>query len=700
MKITIIRTDKRNRNYLSTKTLEALENYLRKSPHAEWVGQLRQRIPLMASFGMEYEQMYRLPRLYPAAEFAMTENETTAIRQMNGLILLSVRGLKGPEEVAAVKAAAQTLPMTVMAFEGSSGHSVKLLVKATKTDGTLPADEKEAEEFYAKAYQSALPLYNALLPRPVSQQEASLRSSFRMTCDPNPYYNAHATALLIGEETLKQEAKQPLAKASLSPKAQREADMKRFDDYEFLYRQSLSDTLKELGEEEAEKSGNQDMIIAEVARRLSLMQVPQEEAVLHLRNHSWTRLEMARLRGIVAASYAETADHKPVKDPRVSVRETTQEMIRFLETRYVFRYNNIMGYPEYRPNNTWVSQYRPVDVRVANGFAMDARLNGIDVWDKDVTRYLYSDFVPTYDPIEEYLRQCRGKWDGRDRISEVAAQVKCSQKQWPEWFRTWFLGMVNQWSDSTMRRYGNSTVPLLISRQGYNKSTFCRSLLPPELQWGYTDNLQLAEKKSVLQAMSQMLLVNLDEFNSIPARIQDGFLKNVVQLATVKMKRPYGKHVEEFARRASFIATANMSDVLTDASGSRRFIGIELTGSIRLRPINYEQLYAQALKLIDEGEPCWFDSDQTAEIMESNRQFLMHNPAEEYFAEYFAPTTDEQRGQWLSATAIFDRIRQKAGSGIRLTTLSHFGRTLSNMDGLLRRRTKRGTEYLVEWVEK
>ena len=56
-------------------------------------------------------------------------------------------------------------------------------------------------------------------------------------------------------------------------------------------------------------------------------------------------------------------------------------------------------------------------------------------------------------------------------------------------------------------------MPLLISKQGYNKSTFCRRLIPTELSWGFTDSMILSEKRQVLQAMSQFLLINLDEFN-------------------------------------------------------------------------------------------------------------------------------------------------------------------------------------------
>ena len=153
--------------------------------------------------------------------------------------------------------------------------------------------------------------------------------------------------------------------------------------------------------------------------------------------------------------------------------------------------------------------------------------------------------------------------------------------------------MVDQWRGMYRRQYGNSTMPLLISKQGYNKSTFCRRLIPTELSWGFSDNMILSEKRQVLQAMSQFLLINLDEFNQISPQVQQGFLKNLLQLPTVKIKPPYGSHVQEFPRLASFIATSNMTDILSDPSGNRRFLGVELTGPIDVSGrLNYEQLYA------------------------------------------------------------------------------------------------------------
>ena len=372
-----------------------------------------------------------------------------------------------------------------------------------------------------------------------------------------------------------------------------------------------------------------------------------------------------------------------------------RQIIDYLQDRYQFRYNTVMGYVEYRHGSSNQQDWKPLDERVVNGFTTDARLDGINVWDKDVNRFVKSDKIRLYNPVEDYLRQVRGKWDGTDHIGFLARTVPTDNPHWPSWFRTWLLAMVGQWMGRS-RRYGNAVCPLLVSGQGYNKSTFCRSLLPEELQWGYTDSLSLGEKRSVLQAMSQMLLINLDEFNQISARTQDGFLKNIIQLPSVKIRRPYGKHVEDFPRMASFIATTNMCDVLTDPTGSRRFIGVELTAPIDVgvRP-NHEQIYAQAQALLSQGEPCWFDDAQTRLIMKHNRRFQRKSPAELYFREIYEAAADTQQGRWLSTATIYRRLCSACGSAVRQTNIIAFGRMLSATEGLQRRRTTAGTEYLV-----
>lgn len=377
-------------------------------------------------------------------------------------------------------------------------------------------------------------------------------------------------------------------------------------------------------------------------------------------------------------------------------KENIEKMMKYLNEKYDLRYNMVMKYTEYVPKDKeWIG-FQAVEPRVQKSLTLEVQLAGINVSIKDVRNFLESNFIKNYNPVEEFLFICYDNWDGKDHIRALARTVPTNNPHWEDWFYTWFLAMVEQWHNRTGRQYGNSVAPLLISKQGYNKSTFCRRLIPPQLQWGYTDNLILSEKRQVLQAMSQCLLINLDEFNQISAKVQQGFLKNLIQLPNVKYKPPYGSHVQEFPRTASFIATSNMDDILTDPSGNRRFIGIELTGPIdvSVRP-NYQQLFAQAEKAIWNGEKTYFDAEQTALIMENNRRYQQIDPVMQCFSESFTPTEDENEGTFMTAAAIFSELKAKYGASLEAKSLLSFGRCLKNIDGLKRKRTMKGTEYLV-----
>lgn len=376
--------------------------------------------------------------------------------------------------------------------------------------------------------------------------------------------------------------------------------------------------------------------------------------------------------------------------------DNIMSMIEFLCKKYDFRYNSVMKFTEYRPKDKDYWGFQPVDARVQKRMTLEVQLANIRVSIKDVRNYLESDLLSTYNPVENFLFKCMGKWDGKDHIRALARTVPTDNPHWEDWFYTWFLAMVDQWRSYSHRKYGNSVAPLLISKQGYNKSTFCRSLVPPELQWGYNDNLVLSEKRQVLQAMCQALLLNLDEFNQISPQVQQGFLKNIIQLPSVKMKPPYGSHMQEFPRMASFIATSNMEDILSDPSGNRRFLGVELTGPIDVSQLpNYEQLYAQALSALQAGEKTYFDAEQTKLIMASNRKFEVISPVDQYFNLYFDLTDDAKLGEYLTAAEIFQELKNHIGSSVKLSNLISFGRKLSQMPSIHRKRFNDGMRYLV-----
>lgn len=689
MKFSIVNIDKKKEVHLTVKTPEWFFDRIKSDTKSETVGNFRRDVAASGSYRGEEA----LALVYPAVELTKSANGRLTVVAFNSVVPLYVPGLLRAEDRSAVKTAARMLPMTLAAFDAADGRSAVILVSVAAR-GQVLTTEAEMDAFCERAYEMVYSLYSSILPKEIERRRPLARTAFRMTLDANPYYNAAPVPVDV---TLHSLATPQQQRADDGPDdGQRRTDMELYTDYERIYEQAAEEAYDNTEGVVADQW--YEAYLTELALRLCEKGVPQEEAFLHIRNHHVSRKTFSEeeLRAIVDAVYAEQR-RTPVAEGAVVSRET-RRLIRFLNTRYVFRKNMVMGYTEYRPNNTWLRDWEPCDASAVYGMAIEARLADLDVREKDVRRYVHSDRIPTCDPIDDYLMKVQDKWDGKtDHIAMLARCVPCDIPQWETWFKKWFVAMVAQWLLPS-QEYGNSVVPLLISPQGDGKTTFCRMILPRELHWGFLENLDVSEKRQTLQAMHNFLLITLDEFNQIPPKLQEGFLKNVIQLPSVKLKRPYGKHVEEFKRYASFIATTNEPRVLSDHTGSRRFICVQLKAPVRTDYVpNYEALYAQACHIVwNRSMNWWFSADEVRQITDHNNSYQVVPPSLQYFLEYFEPAeSTADGGQWLSPTAIYDSLRRVAGSGLKAGGVSAFGRYLSSLPELQQRRLGRSSQYLV-----
>mgnify|MGYP000049542838 len=64
--------------------------------------------------------------------------------------------------------------------------------------------------------------------------------------------------------------------------------------------------------------------------------------------------------------------------------------------------------------------------------------------------------------------------------------------------------------------------------------------------------------------------------------------------------------------------------------------------------------------------------------------------------EYLKSNQDESEGQYMTTAAIYNKIKGMAGSSLGVRGISKFGQFLANLDGIVRKRTKVGTMYLVK----
>ncbi len=697
MKITLIREEKESgKEALTTLEEYALIEKLKTETKAAHVTALRNIIPQLEGTNSRYEYLDRLPRIYPAMECTRTKDGERRMKNYNGLIQLEVNRLANANEAELVKQQAALLPQTFAAFCGSSGRSAKIWVRFTLPEDKLPKRESDAVLFHAHAYRLAVKCYQPLLSFPISLQEPSLHQSCRMTLDEQPYYNPAAIAFCLEqplnmpeEETYtqrKQTEKNPLRR--LAP------GYKTSDTFTLLFEAALNRAYQEL---ENWKRGN-DLrpLLTHLAEHCFKAGIPEEEVVRQTLMHYYREADEPIVRMTLHNLYHELKGFGG-KSSLTKEQETSYLLEEFMNRRYEFRYNTVLDELEYRQRDSIHFYFKPADQRARSTIALNALKEGIRVWDRDVARFLSSDYVPFFNPVEEYLYDT-GRWDGKDRIRALADLVPCHNPYWRELFYRWFLGVVAHWRGLD-KQHGNNTSPLLVGPQGFRKSTFCRIILPPELRFGYTDSIDFKSKQDAERSLGRFLLINIDEFDQINAN-QQGFLKHLLQKPVANLRKPYGTAIQEIRRYASFIGTSNQKDLLTDPSGSRRFICIEVTGPINTNvTINYRQLYAQAMNDIVKGERYWLDDDDESILKQMNREFEQVDALEQLFLSHFrAIEGDEEAGKWLTPMQIIAALQTKTKDKLAINKVAAFGRTLRKLE-IPNKKARQGTLYHIAELE-
>ena len=361
----------------------------------------------------------------------------------------------------------------------------------------------------------------------------------------------------------------------------------------------------------------------------------------------------------------------------------------YLFDRYDFRFNVLTEQTEYAPKGT--STYELVDQRVLNTLCLVARKNGINCWDKDVSRLLLSQEIADYHPFLDYMDNLPD-WDGIDRVSELASRVS-DAPLWIEGFHRWMLGMTAQWMAMDVQ-CANAVAPLLVStEQGRCKSTFCSILLPTELQRFYIDKFDITSVSGCEQKLSLFGLINMDEFDRYGIRTM-ATLKNLMQLKKLTFRKSHRAYYSQLPRIASFIGTSNQKELLTDTTGSRRFLCVEVKGKIDCTLPDYAQLYAQLKTELLNGERYWFTSEEERKIQEHNRMFYKFSPEQDVFFRCFRLPMEGEEGIQISSTEIFCKLQKRFPSAFRGRSVSNMGRMLLAM-GVERVRTRTGSYYRV-----
>lgn len=327
----------------------------------------------------------------------------------------------------------------------------------------------------------------------------------------------------------------------------------------------------------------------------------------------------------------------PAETPGAS-QGGTLEIEQFLMENYRFRRNILNGKVEFATLPK-ADDYRPLTQAALNSIVIRAKRE--DVLEKgspksEITEYVESEEVPEFNPVHEFLDDLP-EWDGQNHIAKVFSRIPGLSSEQLNYLTIWLRSTVAHWKRMDTL-HGNECVPTLIGLQGCGKTTFVRRLLPVQLREYYLDHLNLSNKFDKEMALTNNLIVNLDELDAIRPS-QQSSLKQTLSVSKVNGRPIFGRTQEDRDRFASFVATTNNRHPLKDATGSRRYICIQIPDGQMIDntgEIDYGQLYAQVVyELCEKKAPYWYNNDEVARIQQLNQEYMEQKDLGEIFMACF-----------------------------------------------------------------
>lgn len=351
--------------------------------------------------------------------------------------------------------------------------------------------------------------------------------------------------------------------------------------------------------------------------------------------------------------------------------ETTLAVELFLNENYAFRRNELNGKVEFmnKPSDEAESKklseetWRPLTQEVLNSIIRRAKKE--QVCEKgspktEIMEYVYSEDVPVHNPIGDYLKQLP-KWDGQNHIGRLFCRLPGITSEQQGYLSTWLRSTVAHWLQMDTL-HGNECVPTLIGAQGCGKTTFFHRLLPPELRQYYLDHLNLSNKFDKEMALTNNLLVNLDELDAIRPS-QHAALKQTLSKNKVNGRPIYGASQEDRIRYASFVATTNNPHPLTDATGSRRYICVTIPNGQYIDntgEIDYQQLYSQLVyELTVAKTPYWFSNDEVERIQQLNQNYVEQKDIAEMVEICFRKPKEGETPKLMNTKMLLSHIQKE-----------------------------------------
>jgi len=324
----------------------------------------------------------------------------------------------------------------------------------------------------------------------------------------------------------------------------------------------------------------------------------------------------------------------------------------YLSTNYLFRYNTIKSQTEFK--GITETEFKPLEPYFINGFRRELDQRGINTSPANIDQILKSPFASRIHPVKDYFNQLP-KWDQHDHIADLCATVsiKDDSELWYIYFTKWITAAVaNVFNDKNCL---NHCCLVLTGEQGKFKTTWLNHLCPKPLfpSYLYCGRPDINNDRTINQLVAEMFIINLDDVLHKINVIDENLLKNYITKPFVTYDKKFDPYIREYSHLASFCASINGNEFLTDPTGNRRFLPFEVTGIDidKATTIDMNLIYSQCMHLIRSGYEYWINQDELAELERNNVNFQLQSLEEQLLIEYFAPPDERDLATNFYSTA-------------------------------------------------
>ena len=346
-------------------------------------------------------------------------------------------------------------------------------------------------------------------------------------------------------------------------------------------------------------------------------------------------------------------NHEETKTSKYSKNESIE---RYLCDSYEFRFNTIKSKSEFRKKDD-AGIFIPISTYHINTFWRELDRSGFNTTANNVKTIIFSDFAKKIDPLKEYFNRLIPGQNGA--IEALANTVIVSNpEKWTPYLTKWLVGVAaNVLNDS---KCCNHLCLVLTGGQGKFKTTFLDHLCPKCLQsYLFTGKID-PQSKDTQTLIAEFLFINIDDQLRELNKKDENALKNLITTPSVKYRRPYDIYIEEYPHTASFMASVNSTEFLTDPTGSRRFLAFEIV-DINIEEatkIRMDEVYAEVMFLYHSGIRYWFNDIEIDELNLNNNRYQVQTLEYEMLIKGFIVPIDlDNNVEYLTNSDILNYLQ-------------------------------------------